>query len=130
MQLEEGQYEAIRRLAHRERISMSEAVRRLLAAGLRAGHETAEPGSDVRAPLTLAGTVARDHRGLAGHSCRRACTCQAFLVSPTVPRVGSLRFYFFSREEARPHVHVEGPDGEPEFSLVPVSRLAANHGLS
>jgi hypothetical protein len=33
-------------------------------------------------------------------------------VRPTVFREAGLRFYFFSREEERPHIHVQGSDGE------------------
>jgi hypothetical protein len=40
------------------------------------------------------------------------------------------RFFFFSREETRPHVHVECSDGEAKFWLEPEVDLARNHGLS
>ena len=50
-------------------------------------------------------------------------------MSPTVFRDGSLRFYFFSREESRLHVHVYGPDGEAKFWLEPQIELAQNYGL-
>lgn len=39
IQFEESQHEQIRRLAHRHRISISEAVRRLVRLGLQAGLE-------------------------------------------------------------------------------------------
>jgi hypothetical protein len=52
------------------------------------------------------------------------------LVSPTVFRWRQYRFYFFSREETRPHVHVSCSDGEAKFWLDPVPDLARNHGLS
>jgi hypothetical protein len=51
-------------------------------------------------------------------------------VSPTVFRDGPYRFYFFSREEPRMHVHVSCPDGEAKFWLEPAIALAQNHGLS
>ena len=51
-------------------------------------------------------------------------------MSPTIFRDGSFRFYFFSREESRMHVHVQGPDGEAKFWLEPVIALAQNYGLS
>jgi hypothetical protein len=51
-------------------------------------------------------------------------------VSPTVFRDGSFRFYFFSREEPRMHVHVECPDGEAKFWLEPAIALAHNYGLT
>jgi hypothetical protein len=51
-------------------------------------------------------------------------------VSPTVFRSGGFRFYFFSREESRPHVHVHHVEGEAKFWLEPEIELARNHGLS
>jgi hypothetical protein len=50
-------------------------------------------------------------------------------MSPTVFRDGPYRFYFFSREEPRMHVHVTCPDGEAKFWLEPVIALAQNYGL-
>jgi hypothetical protein len=51
-------------------------------------------------------------------------------MSPTVFRHGRYRFYFFSREENRQHVHVTCADGEAKFWLVPEVSLAENCGLS
>ncbi len=51
-------------------------------------------------------------------------------VSPTVFREGPFRFFFFSREEARMHVHVNCESGEAKFWLDPRIELAQNHGLS
>jgi len=51
-------------------------------------------------------------------------------VSPTVFREGPYRFYFFSREEPRMHVHVYSAGGEAKFWLEPVIELAESHGLS
>src|SRR5688572_7745642 len=51
------------------------------------------------------------------------------LVSPTVLRVRGFRFYFFSREERRPHVHVQHADGEAKFWIEPAVELHANYGL-
>lgn len=51
-------------------------------------------------------------------------------VSPTVFRYRNYRFYFFSREETRLHVHVISPDGEAKFWLEPTIELAVNKGLS
>lgn len=51
------------------------------------------------------------------------------LVSPTVLRVRGFRFYFFSREEPRPHVHVQNAQGEAKFWIEPAVALEANHGL-
>ena len=50
-------------------------------------------------------------------------------VSPTVLRVRGYRFYFFSREEPRPHVHVQHAGGEAKFWLEPQVELAADYGL-
>jgi len=50
-------------------------------------------------------------------------------VSPTVLRVRGFRFYFFSREERRPHVHVQHAEGEAKFWIDPNVELAANFGL-
>mgnify|MGYP001767782758 CR=1 FL=1 len=51
-------------------------------------------------------------------------------MSPTILRVGAYRFYFFSREEPRAHVHVHSPEGEAKFWLDPEIALAVSHGLS
>lgn len=50
-------------------------------------------------------------------------------VSPTVLRVRGYRFYFFSREEPRSHVHVQHANGEAKFWLEPRVELAADYGL-
>jgi hypothetical protein len=51
-------------------------------------------------------------------------------MSPTVFREGGFRFYFFSREESRIHVHVQGQSGEAKFWLEPTIELAQFAGLS
>lgn len=51
-------------------------------------------------------------------------------MSPTVFRYKQYRFYFFSLEEKRLHVHVFAPDGEAKFWLEPVVALANFHGLT
>jgi Domain of unknown function (DUF4160) len=51
-------------------------------------------------------------------------------VSPTVFRYRNYRFFFFSREENRMHVHVISPDGEAKFWIDPEVEMAANKGLS
>lgn len=51
-------------------------------------------------------------------------------MSPTVFRDGVFRFFFFSREESRIHIHVSHPDGEAKFWLRPTIELARNIGLS
>ena len=40
-------------------------------------------------------------------------------MSPTVLRSAGFRLFFFSREEARMHVHVQHADGEAKFWLEP-----------
>ena len=49
---------------------------------------------------------------------------------PTVLKIGPYRFYFFSREESRIHIHVSCPDGEAKFWLDPEIELATNYKLS
>lgn len=51
-------------------------------------------------------------------------------MSPTVLRRGGFRFYFFSREETRIHVHVHHAEGEAKFWLEPGIELAENYGMS
>ena len=51
-------------------------------------------------------------------------------MSPTVFREDGFRFYFFSREESRMHVHVHCSSGEAKFWLEPQIELARSHGLS
>ncbi len=51
-------------------------------------------------------------------------------MSPTVFKWRGYRFFFFSREEPRLHVHVVCSDGEAKFWLEPGVELARNHGLS
>ncbi len=49
---------------------------------------------------------------------------------PTVMKIGSFRFHFYSDEgNEPPHIHVATPDGECKFWLQPV-RLARNKGVS
>lgn len=50
-------------------------------------------------------------------------------MSPTVLRSGKFRFYFFSREEERMHVHIQGQDGEAKFWLESEIDLATSAGL-
>jgi hypothetical protein len=51
-------------------------------------------------------------------------------MSPTVFRSGGFRFYFFSREENRIHIHVHSESGEAKFWIEPTVVMAQNHGLS
>jgi hypothetical protein len=45
-------------------------------------------------------------------------------MSPTVFRYKNAKFYFFSREESRMHIHVLTPDGEAKFWMEPDIELA------
>ena len=51
-------------------------------------------------------------------------------MSPTIFREKGYRFFFFSREETRLHVHVYCADGEAKFWLEPEIELARNYLLS
>lgn len=43
---------------------------------------------------------------------------------PTVFIEGKYRFYFFSREEERRHIHISSPDGEAKVWLEPEISIA------
>ncbi|GLI38124.1 DUF4160 domain-containing protein [Geobacter hydrogenophilus] len=48
---------------------------------------------------------------------------------PTILRIGSFRFHFYSDERNEPpHIHVETPEGECKFWLDPIV-LARNKGV-
>ncbi len=49
---------------------------------------------------------------------------------PTVLRVKGFRFFFFSREETRKHIHVSSEKGEAKFWIEPEIELAKNCGYS
>jgi hypothetical protein len=51
-------------------------------------------------------------------------------MSPTIFREKGYRFFFFSREESRAHIHVVCSDGEAKYWLRPEIELARNHGLT
>lgn len=51
-------------------------------------------------------------------------------MSPTIFRKRGYRFFFFSREEVRMHVHVYCADGEAKYWLEPIIELARNYRLS
>ncbi|MGL4512872.1 MAG: DUF4160 domain-containing protein [Lacipirellulaceae bacterium] len=50
-------------------------------------------------------------------------------MSPTVFREEGFRFFFFSREEERMHVHVQSQGAEAKFWIEPEVALAVNHGF-
>ncbi len=51
-------------------------------------------------------------------------------MSPTVFRYKGYRFFFFSREETRIHVHVMSSAGEAKFWIEPIVALANYGGFS
>ena len=51
-------------------------------------------------------------------------------MSPTVFKEKGYRFFFFSREEERMHVHIISGDGEAKFWLEPEIKLAKNYNFS
>lgn len=51
-------------------------------------------------------------------------------MSPTVFREGPFRFFFFSREELRLHIHVQSAAGEAKVWIEPDIELARHHGLT
>jgi hypothetical protein len=53
----------------------------------------------------------------------------AAFVRPTLPRRNGFRYFFFSREQPRMHVHVTGAAGEAKFWLEPEVGLAWQSGL-
>ncbi len=51
-------------------------------------------------------------------------------MSPTVFKESGYRFFFFSREEERMHIHVISGDGEAKFWLEPKIEMAKNYHYS
>ena len=51
-------------------------------------------------------------------------------MSPTVFRHKNYRFFFFSREEKRMHIHVTCPQGEAKFWIEPFVALDQFWGLN
>ncbi len=51
-------------------------------------------------------------------------------MSPTIFRESGYRFFFFSREEKRMHIHIISNDGEAKFWLEPKIELAKNYRFS
>jgi hypothetical protein len=51
-------------------------------------------------------------------------------MSPVVLRKGKFRFFFFSREENRMHVHVYGAEGEAKIWLEPAVEVAKSYRFS
>ncbi len=51
-------------------------------------------------------------------------------MSPTIFREKNYRFFFFSREEIRIHVHVISPQGEAKFWVEPNIEIAQSVGYN
>jgi len=51
-------------------------------------------------------------------------------MTPTIFRQKGYRFFFFSREEDRIHVHIYSADGEAKYWIEPNIELANSHGLT
>ena len=51
-------------------------------------------------------------------------------MSPTIFKADGYRFFFFSREETRKHVHIFSAEGEAKFWLEPEIKLAKNYRYS
>ncbi len=50
-------------------------------------------------------------------------------MSPTVLRIGPYRFFFYTREEERSHIHIEEGNNTAKFWIEPV-KLAESYGFS
>jgi len=56
-------------------------------------------------------------------------SCYPAAMSPTVFQEKGYRFFFFSREEPRMHVHVSSSEGDAKFWLEPTVEVALCRGL-
>ncbi len=92
--------------------------------------EVTASGDGVTLPFATVNVTQNDQRRMRGTRRRRGAVRYAVTVSPTVLRIRGYRFYFFSREEPRAHVHVQHAEGEAKFWLEPKIELARNYGLS
>jgi hypothetical protein len=52
------------------------------------------------------------------------------IMAPTVFRYKNYKFFFFSNEEPRMHIHILSPDGEAKFWIEPMVALANYRGFS
>jgi len=51
-------------------------------------------------------------------------------MTPNILKYKNYRFFFFSREESRMHVHVRSSEGEAKFWIKPMIALADYKGYS
>lgn len=72
----------------------------------------------------------RDCTVLVRRGRNRSSEVTPFDMTPTVFREGRFRFFFFSREESRIHIHVASGEGEAKFWLEPRLELAKNYRFS
>ena len=82
---------------------------------------------DKAASISGSDAALRSTRTLGARNHQRGYTRA---MSPTIFRDGGFRFYFFSREEPRMHVHVQHTDGEAKYWLEPALELAQNYRLT
>jgi hypothetical protein len=83
------------------------------------------PVNDLGVPLILYVQFVRFHQERAAYANE-----QQPRVSPTVFRHKGYRFFFFSREEERMHIHVSCAEGEAKFWMEPRVELDKNYDLS
>jgi hypothetical protein len=86
--------------------------------------------SETGCPLSLPRSRPPDARNSFGDQACAAAFAIVVDMSPTIFRDGPFRFFFFSREEERLHVHVQSPDGEAKFWIQPEIELARSYRLS
>lgn len=91
--------------------------------------EVTASGDGVTLPFATVNVTQNDQRRMRGTRRRRGAVRYAVTVSPTVLRIRGYRFYFFSREEPRAHVHVQHAEGEAKFWLEPRVEVEGNYGL-
>ncbi len=51
-------------------------------------------------------------------------------MGPTIYRKDGFRYFFFSREEERKHIHIISSTGEAKFWLEPKMELAKNYAYT
>lgn len=91
------------------------------------GHPSRRQSAGARLPATTRGPT---RRVVALRGCEVATRAGLEgAMCPTVFRERGFRFYFFSREENRMHVHVRHADGEVDFWMAPRIEIAKNLGL-
>ncbi len=85
------------------------------------------PGNEDAKTSRVSERILHDNPLLSTFDSELTCSGQ---MSTTVFRSGPYRFYFFSREETRMHIHVVSNEGEAKYWIEPEVELARSHGLS